>query len=317
MNILLIDGPEGQEWLSCHFDKVVYSPKAHCLSGWIVGALSALLVSRKDDVITCWFDFQAILVWFFSKLFFKKGRIIVAINIMLKDKPTLKNRIVSNLYRHFLASDGVKATVTSSYYGEWLNKKLQLDIRFSLLHDVYHSNYQINQNSEQEERRYVFCGGKNGRDWKFMLRVSAAISDVVFVLVMPQCIYETVKNDVPSNIQILHDVPLHVFMSKLNLCSMVCLPLDTEAPAGLIVMFQAAANNKMVITTDTPTTQEYISHDRGIILPNNEKLWIKAIRDMLNNSEIRKQRAENLKKYLESECSEVSFVNRVFQIIGK
>ena len=42
------------------------------------------------------------------------------------------------------------------------------------------------------------------------------------------------------------------------------MPLDTEAPAGLIALFQAATYGKMVITTDTVTTREYFSGDRGV-----------------------------------------------------
>ena len=39
--------------------------------------------------------------------------------------------------------------------------------------------------------------------------------------------------------------------------SLVVMPLDTEAPAGLIAFFQAAANGRMSITSDTVTTREY------------------------------------------------------------
>ena len=48
------------------------------------------------------------------------------------------------------------------------------------------------------------------------------------------------------------------FREMVRVASAVFMPLDTEAPAGLTVYFQAAANNKMIITSDTVTTEGYL-----------------------------------------------------------
>ena len=50
-------------------------------------------------------------------------------------------------------------------------------------------------------------------------------------------------------------------------CSFLALPLNTEAPAGLIVLFTAGLMSKAVITTDNYTMREYItSGEDGILV---------------------------------------------------
>ena len=42
-----------------------------------------------------------------------------------------------------LKSNNVQATVTSKNYGEHLNKMLKINKKYTLLHDIYHGNYNI------------------------------------------------------------------------------------------------------------------------------------------------------------------------------
>ena len=132
---------------------------------------------------------------------------------------------------------------------------------------------------------------------------------------MPKDIYVNFKSRFTPNINAKCDVAYFEFMKTLCTSSLVCLPLDTEAPAGLIVMFQAAANEKLVITTNTVTTKEYISADRGVLLPNDVQQWTNAIEYYLKNSEERRDYAENLKSFLQTECSEQIFVDNIKKMI--
>lgn len=60
--------------------------------------------------------------------------------------------------------------------------------------------------------------------------------------------------------------------------SLVLMPLNTEAPSGLIVIFQAVANCKLIITTDTVTTREYFGNQRGVLCENDLGDWEKQVR---------------------------------------
>lgn len=112
------------------------------------------------------------------------------------------------------------------------------------------------------------------------------------------------------------DIPLDEFMQKMCESQMVCLPLDTEAPAGLIVMFQAAANLKMVITTSTATTNEYITEGRGVALPPIVERWAEAIRKYMANEDERKKKAVALHRFLIEECSEEKFCESIRQMVN-
>ena len=112
-----------------------------------------------------------------------------------------------------------------------------------------------------------------------------------------------------------YDIPYDDFMNELCSSAVVCLPLDTEAPAGLIAMFQAAANLKPIITTRTVTTSEYIDEERGVVIPNDLTLWTKAIMEYLDNGLLARRNAMTMKEYLAKTCSEELFVKGIVSML--
>lgn len=294
----------------------IYSPKSkRLIFGWLKGCKNALVVSHSDDTSVCWYDFQAILCYWLCKITFKRRK-IVCINLLLKDKVTVKNKIVAWLYKKALESRHFVASVTSKEYGEHIKKRLGIKKDFFLLHDVYHDSYCYNKYVEVKPNT-VFCGGRNGRDWHFMVEVAKAMPDVEFHLVMPEATYQELSNDLPINVVAKYNLSYNDFMMEMCASEIVALPLDTEAPAGLIVLFQAAANMKPIITTDTMTTREYLSDGRGCLLPNIVDDWKKVINEKLGNAKSNIIASEKLLDFLETECSERKFVEGVESMINK
>lgn len=315
---ILYDNPkDNQSFISRYLSIPVhewYSPrKERKIAGWIKGCVEVLKGSSRGDVIVCWFDFQAVLCDWLCRILRLK-RDIICINLMLKDKSTLKNRIVSSMYKRALLSSRFRASVTSVAYGEWLNRKLGICVTYFLLHDVFRENYKY-EAAKEDSGKSVFCGGRNGRDWEFILKVAQAIPEVKFNIVMPREVYEKHLSEYRDNMNIRYDLSYAGFMEELCSSSLVCLPLDTEAPAGLIVLFQAAANRKMVITTQTPSTSEYITPERGSALPNEIEEWVCAIRYFLDRKSEADGKALNLFEFLREECSEEAFVNGLERMI--
>lgn len=282
------------------------------VKAWIIGCLKAIKCSSKNDNIICVFDFQAVLCSFICSLLFLQ-RSFICINIMLKDKNTWRNRIVSLLYKRALTKDNFTATVTSPEYGDWLNKKLETHVDFVLLHDVFHERY-LHQ-YQAEIKSDVFCGGWNGRDWNFMLNVAKAMPDISFTLVMHTGVKDSLNEDIPNNVKLHTSISSNDFYQLLCESSLVCLPLNTEAPAGLLVFFHAAANKKMVITTDTVTTREYIGNDRGVCLKNHTEEWTKNIRQYLTDKKTTEIYANNMLDFLKKECSEKKYVEGIERMI--
>jgi Glycosyl transferases group 1. len=192
-----------------------------------------------------------------------------------------------------LHSKNLEATVTSKEYGKWINNILGINKEYTILHDIYFDNTK-NEHQTEIDSNSVFCGGRNGRDWEFYFELAASMPDVTFKCVMPQNQYEEYKVLISPNVQVKYDIPENEFLELLNSSQLVVMPLDTEAPAGLIALFQAATYGKMVITTDTVTTREYFSGDRGVLCKRNIKDWEEAIRYYLGNIGEAKMKVDNL-----------------------
>ena len=288
----------------------IYSPKSkRLIVGWLKGCKYALKVSHSYDTIVCWYDFQAILCYWLCRFTFKRRK-IVCVNLLLKDKDSVKNKIVTWLYRKALNSKRVIASVTSTEYGTHLKERLGINKKLFLLHDVFHESY-LYKREFHVIPNSVFCGGRNGRDWKFMIEVAKVMPHVRFHLVMPKIIYEEFQNELPDNVIAKYNLSMEDFMKEMYSCEIVALPLDTEAPAGLIVLFQAAANMKYIITTNTMTTREYLSDGRGCLLPNDVDVWKKVITERIGNEKGNKEASAKLLNFLQTECSEEKFVDGV------
>ena len=316
MIYLLFDNPNDKEKVSFitnsfSFEiKEIYSPKwDKLIIGWIIGCLTILKLSKSNDTIVCWYDFQAVLCYWLAKLSFRQRK-IVCINLLLKDKASAKNKVVAWLYKKALKGKLFVASVTSVEYGIHLKKRLGINKELFLLHDVFHEDYKVNASLDVCPNT-VFCGGRNGRDWKFMIEVAKVMPHVLFHLVMPKVTYDEYQHELPSNVVARYNISMEDFMKEMCSCEIVALPLDTEAPAGLIVLFQAAANMKYIITTDTMTTREYLSDGRGCLLPNDVDVWKKVITERIGNEKGNKEASAKLLNFLQTECSEEKFVDGV------
>lgn len=320
MIYLLFDNPSDKKRVSFITEqtskkKEVYSPKCKKLFiGWLKGCLTVLGLSHHNDTIVCWYDFQAVLCYWLAKLSFRQRK-IVCINLLLKDKASVKNKVVAWLYKKALKSKHFVASVTSVEYGKHLKNRLGIDKDLFLLHDVFHEDYKVNA-SLDVCLNTVFCGGRNGRDWKFMIEVAKAMPHVQFHLVMPKVTYDEFQHELPSNVVARYNISMEDFMKEMCSCEIVALPLDTEAPAGLIVLFQAAANMKYIITTDTMTTREYLSDGRGCLFPNDVDVWAKGICEKLGSTTSNFMASEKLLNFLKTECSKEKFVEGVESMIN-
>ena len=226
----------------------------------------------------------------------------------MKNKPTFKNKIVSYLYKLALQANNVEATVTSLEYGEALNSQLRIKSSYMLLHDVY----PFDKKEETEYKNYgnkVFCGGNNGRDWELAIKIGQSMPNVHFI----QKYYAKIK--ISDNIHIFGNVSLVEFNKLLQESSIVMLPLNTDAPAGLIVIFQAASQQKTVITTSTPVTKEYIDNETGVLCENNIDQFRKEIEYHLQHPDIARAKGKALYNKLRSECSKELYTSKLYNIL--
>ena len=322
MIYMLFDNPEDKQNMTFLNDyetasilQVYPSQKCNSMKEMLVVCKDCIKKSTAGDTIVCWYDFMAVLCWWLCKLQFKQRR-IVALNILLKDKATVKNKLAKFLYRSALKSNKIQATVTSREYGEHLNETLRIHKEYTVLHDTYHGGYSISYKGEIVPNT-VFCGGRNGRDWEFLIEIAQAMPEVTFHCVMPKDKLEQYGGDFSGNMVVKSEVSEKEFLEFMCQSQVVVMPLDTEAPAGLICFYQAAANGKIIITTDTVTTREYFSDGRGVLCKKNLEDWIEKIQYYLKNMDEANSCAEKFINFLEKECSEEIYAKTLWRVLAE
>lgn len=268
--------------------------------GWLKGCLSVIRCTKTNDIIFCWYDFQAVMLYWMCLLTGMRRR-LCCLNLLLKKKDTALNRIVRTLYRKALISKNFHASVTSPYYGERLKQWLDIDFHYIVIHDLFHENW-IYESTKIKDNS-VFVGGRNGRDWPFMLEVAQKMEHVNFLFMMEPNDYEHLRGGgVPSNVEIRTSVTFNEFMQEMANSCLVCLPLNTEAPAGLMVVFQAAGCKKPVLITKTVTSEEYVTPERGCPLERDIEEWVSAIDYYLKHADVGNQKAMALYDFCRSRC---------------
>lgn len=121
MIYVLYDKPkklEDMSFLTAAFEKEykeIY-PEWRCTSIKQMLSVCSTTVKRtkSGDTIVCWYDFMGVLCWWLSKLTNKKIKVI-AINILLKDKNTTKNKVAKYLYKKALCSNSFAARIKKSW----------------------------------------------------------------------------------------------------------------------------------------------------------------------------------------------------------
>ncbi len=263
-----------------------------------------------NDIVIFWYDFMGVLFEHLSRLNRKKRKIII-LNILLKKKKTIKNKLAKILYRKSLIKSNVLSTVTSFEYGQYIADYLKIKNNFKLLRDPYHIVDNINSNDES----YLFCGGRNGRDWDFIFDVANTLKDINFHFVLSKDDYLKFKDKKSNNIKIMHDISLEEFEKELKSSMFLTIPLNTDSPAGLLAFYQAAQFEKCIMTSTNIVAKEYLSNDKGICLDKDVSIWVKAIKELIEQPNTRKKLALNFKRYLETECNEIMYLNEINNLI--
>ena len=119
------------------------------------------------------------------------------------------------------------------------------------------------------------------------------------------------------NVNVKTEISEPEFLELMCQSSLVLMPLNTDAPAGLIAMFQAAANGKLVIATDTVTTREYFADNRGVLCKNLIKEWDKQIRYWLGHTTEAQERVKKFQQFLENECSRKQYAEILERLIKR
>jgi glycosyltransferase involved in cell wall biosynthesis len=276
-------------------------------------SLKSLFKSRRGDVIICFLDVMGLYVFLLSRILFRRREIIV-INIMFNDGGDFLTSIKRMMFRMMLKNKRVYPTVTSSELSAIYKELFNIpEKHFYLLHDCY-GKQDIYEN-RPEEGNYVFCGGTNGRDWHTLLKAAEQLPDIRFVVVGPQ--RNTLGDKIPGNIEYFFNIPYDDFQKMMLKCSILALPLNTVAPAGLIVLFSAGLMHKPLVSTNNYTLREYVtSGENGFLIEMRDYVTLaEKIKQLNQDSQLRLDFGDRLYRKVVELGSPDTFIDKVIEIV--
>ncbi len=131
---------------------------------------------------------------------------------------------------------------------------------------------------------YIVSAGRTLRDYPAMLELAKARPDWAVKII---CGHNDLKQVVlPDNVTLYREVDRTTYLDILGGATVVCLPLrPTERATGQVVMLEAMAMGKPVVTTSSPGTVDYIRHGETGYLTNPGSMadLIQACEGLLNN----------------------------------
>ncbi|MGN1275650.1 MAG: glycosyltransferase [Floccifex sp.] len=148
------------------------------------------------------------------------------------------------------------------------------------------------------------------------MKVAKRLPDVSFYIAMPKSAYEKYVPSKPSNVSLFTELSGKDFFELQSNCSLTFLPLTSQAPSGLIVLFSATLMERPVIMTNTVCTQEYVDNGDSGILKNTEEEFAESIIDLLSNSNKRKEMAIKQKDKIKEIGSPESYIRELSRIIN-
>jgi glycosyltransferase involved in cell wall biosynthesis len=260
---------------------------------YMIQAAQAVSQSTLNDIIVCENFTASIAAGIVSKIL-RKRCIILGINCITPPRIKIVNLLRYIIYHNVMKSDKFFTTVNSEEYIAEYSSMYKIDKnKFFVLHD---STIEIPQEKEFIHRKsYVFCGGEAQRDWTTMIKASKECPELKFIFVARKKYFEQ-NLVVPDNAQILFDIEKKDFYEYLENSSLVAMPLQTELPAGLIVLLNCALYRKPVITTRTPSTSNYIENNKSGFLVNMfdyKELAVK-IKQLYSDSILQEQFTDSL-----------------------
>jgi glycosyltransferase involved in cell wall biosynthesis len=282
-------------------------------------AFQSLVKAKKNDIIICWLDVIAIYVLLLSCLSGKRRKII-AVNVMFNENTSILTKIKKECMRWLLSNKNIYPTITSVSLSQYYKDIFNLPSKeFFVLHDTYGTRRERLQNIKcrTQSEKYVFCGGTNGRDWNAFTKIAQELPNINFIAVGNR--KNILGENYPANIQYHYNIPYQQFLELFANAAVLVLPLNTEAPAGLIVLLEGALLSKAIVTTDNVTMREYVvSGENGFLIKKGDyKEFAEKVNEVFSNEQIQKSFGENLKKAIIEKCSPEVYVSTLIKIINQ
>ncbi|HEY9693952.1 MAG TPA: hypothetical protein V6D15_17250 [Oculatellaceae cyanobacterium] len=209
--------------------------------------------------------------------------------------------------------------VHSQFERQQYSKYLQLPIeRF----DVVRWGVQVPNIENYEppliDGSYICAIGKDRRDYGTLVRAMEKLRHLKLVIVAKP--YNLAGIDIPNNVKVLYDIPLHQAMNILKYSQFMALPLDGEdVPCGHITLVWSMLYRKAFVATKSAGITDYIpdNYNAPEVAAFDVDGWVNALREMADNLQ-RRQRCEDLgDRFARMYCSHEAALKGCCEVLRK
>ena len=283
-----------------------------------LGWRGARMARRSDGVVVAWCFIPGIFARLATYVLGAWRLPVVALNMIAFDKGFLHNIIRALFYRLAFVSDKLFITTNSSELRSMYTQTFKIpEKRIAVLSDSWNPKYSV-LSPNCKDSGYIFAGGEASRDWKTLLAIAKERPEISFKIVARRMNWDT-ATVVPSNVELVFDIPSNEFYDMVTLSRIVLLPLNTSITSGLIVLIRSALIGRLVISTKTPQTARYFPpkcHDLLIPMFSVEKM-ASALDFYWGNHRKRIDKAKELQSWILENFSPQNYARKVGKIIEK
>lgn len=258
--------------------------------------------AKRGQIVVAWCFDLGVAIKLLSLLTFRDFGVVANNLIFDTGRKTTIRRWIKRVFLKFIMSrKGFVATVNSDNLVEEYSRYFGVSSdRFAIVHDSYDDGFPVLPWEPGDGS--VFCGGMNYRDWATFVACAKARPQVRFVGVADRKRFLLEDRGLPENLEMRYNIPESEFYDLMSSASVVCLPLDTDAPAGLIVMVRAGLANRPVVTSRTGPTEVFGDYGRtALLVPRGDVMqMVEALDGLLVAPEKRLEMADAMSSHLVS-----------------
>lgn len=244
--VVIIDNPD---------DGQIRYKKWHRAINFLECIMMALKATRmeKDVVIVSMCATPGIIAAIIDR---KKHRII-ALNLLChtSEKQTFMEKMRDLIYKKAFSNPNLFSSCNEEGNRNDYIKRFEIEgnNRLIILEDAI-SAEEIHTKVSQGS--YIFSGGASARDWETLIKCANKTPELSYRV----CARETdwPRKKISKNIFVDFNVPKEVFDENMMGSKFVLLPLKSDVTAGLLVLFNAINQEKLVICTDTMSIRKFI-----------------------------------------------------------
>lgn len=162
----------------------------------------------------------------------------------------------------------------------------------------------LNTNIAKPERvasddGFILSAGRTLRDYRTLVEAARTCGIPIIAIAGRG---DLTGGNLPASLRVLREVSREVYLDHLRRCRLVALPLlPTERATGQVVLLEAMAFGKPVVTTESPGTVDFVRDgENGLLVPPKdpaalcaamERLWRDdALREALGVAAVRDMR---------------------------